>query len=140
MFDCGAIVFWGNNVRVGSSHVWALSMRARNEKGTVLVSIDPRKSETPESCNLWVNPRPGSDVALFYGILRYLIENNKVDQRFIEKWTTGYDKLREEVKNWTPERVEKATNQPWGKVEALSEILIKRPPVGVMIGLGLNKS
>jgi anaerobic selenocysteine-containing dehydrogenase len=138
--DCGTIVFWGNNARVSSLHLWALSMRARNEKGTVLVSIDPRKSETSESCDLWVNPRPGSDVALFYGILRYLIENNKVDQRFIEQWTTGYDNLREEVKNWTPERVEKATNQAWGKVEALSEILIKKPPVGFMIGLGLNKS
>ena len=115
-------------------------MRAKNEKGAVLVSIDPRKSETSESSDLWINPRPGSDVALFYGISRYLIENNKVDKRFIEEWTTGYDKLREEVKSWTPERVEEATNLPWTKVEELCEILIKRPPVGFMIGLGLNKS
>ena len=140
VLDCGAIVFWGNNARVSSAHLWAFSMRAKNEKGTVLVSIDPRKSETSESSDLWINPRPGSDVALFYGISRYLIENNKVDKRFIEEWTTGYDKLRKEVKSWTPERVEEATNLPWTKVEELCKMLIKRPPVGFMIGLGLNKS
>ncbi len=140
VLDCGTIVFWGNNARVSSAHLWAFSMRAKNEKGAVLVSIDPRKSETSEGSDLWINPRPGSDVALFYGISRYLIENKKVDQKFIEEWTTGYDKLREEVKTWTPERVEEATSLPWGKVEELCEILIKRPPVGFMIGLGLNKS
>ncbi len=140
VLKCRTILFWGNNARVSSPHLWALSLRARKEKGTTLVSIDPRESETSESSDLWVNPRPGSDVALFYGIALYLIEHNKVAGKFIEEWTTGYDKFVEEVKNWTPKRVEKATNLAWKKVEKLCEILVEKPPVGFMIGLGLNKS
>ena len=140
VLKCGTILFWGNNARVSSPHLWALSLRARKEKGTTLVSIDPRKSETSESSDLWVNPRPGSDVALFYGIALYLIEHNKVAGKFIEEWTTGCDKFMEEVKNWTPKRVEKATDLAWKKVEKLCEILVEKPPVGFMIGLGLNKS
>jgi anaerobic selenocysteine-containing dehydrogenase len=140
VLDFGALVFWGNNARVSSPHLWALSIRARKENGTLLVSIDPRKSETSESSDLWINPRPGSDVALFYGISRYLIENRKVAGGFIEEWTTGYDQLREEVKSWTPERVETATTLSWKKVEELCEVLVENSPVGFMIGLGLNKS
>ena len=140
VLDCGAVVFWGNNARVSSPHLWAFSVRARKEKGTALVSIDPRKSETSESSDLWINPRPGSDVALFYGIARYLIEKNKAAEGFIEEWTTGYDELKEEARNWTPERVEKTTTLSWQKVEELCEVLVKNSPVAFMIGLGLNKS
>jgi anaerobic selenocysteine-containing dehydrogenase len=140
VLNCRAILFWGNNVRVSSPHLWALSLRARKEKDTMLVSIDPRKSETSESCDLWVNPRPGSDVALVYGIARYLIEHDELAEKFIKEWTTGYEKFREEAKKWTAKRVEKATNLTWKKVEELSEILVEKSPIGVMIGLGLNKS
>jgi anaerobic selenocysteine-containing dehydrogenase len=140
VLNCNAIVFWGNNAIVSSPHLWALSLRARKERGTTLVSIDPRKSETSESCDLWVNPRPGSDVALVYGMARYLIDHGEVAEKFIREWTTGYEKFKEEATKWTAKRVEKATNLTWKKVEDLSEILAKKSPVGFMIGLGLNKS
>jgi anaerobic selenocysteine-containing dehydrogenase len=140
VLNCNAIVFWGNNARVSSPHLWALSLRARKERDAILVSIDPRKSETSENCDLWVNPRPGSDVALAYGIARCLIEHDELDEKFIKEWTVGYEKFREETKKWTAKRVEKATNLTWKKVEELSEILAKKPPAGFMIGLGLNKS
>jgi len=140
VLNCRAIVFWGNNARVSSPHLWALSLRARREKGATLVSVDPRKSETSESCDLWVNPRPGSDVALFYGIARYLIEHDKLAGNFIEEWTAGYKEFREEVEKWTPKRIERVTNLTWGKVEELGGLLVEKIPVGFMIGLGLNKS
>lgn len=138
--DSGAIVFWGNNAKVSSPHLWALSLKARKEKGATLVSIDPRKSETSKSSDLWVNPRPGSDVALFYGIARYLIDHDKIANKFIEEWTTGFGKFKEELNNWTYKRVEEATNLTWKRVEELCEVLVENPPVTFMIGLGLNKS
>lgn len=140
VLNCGAAVFWGNNARVSSPHLWALSLRARKEKGTTLICIDPRRSETSESSDLWVNPRPGGDVALSYGVARWLIEHDRPAEKFIEEWTIGYDKFREEAKSWTPRRVEKATGLAWKRVEELCETLVEKPPVCFMIGLGLNKS
>jgi anaerobic selenocysteine-containing dehydrogenase len=138
--NCGAILFWGNNARVSSPHLWAFALRARKEKGATLVSVDPRKSETSESCDVWINPRPGSDVALFYGITRCLIEHGELARKFIERWTTGYEELRKEVENWTPKRVEEATDLAWERIEDLCEILVEKTPVAFEIGLGLNKS
>ncbi len=140
VLNCKAIVFWGNNARVSSPHLWAFSLRAKRENDATLISIDPRKSETSESCDFWVNPRPGSDVALFYGIARCLIEQDRPAERFIEEWTTGYKEFREEVEKWNPKRVERVTNLPWGKIEKLGGLLVEKVPVGFMIGLGLNKS
>jgi anaerobic selenocysteine-containing dehydrogenase len=126
VLNCNAILFWGNNARVSSPHLWALSLRARRERGTTLVSVDPRRSETSESCDLWINPRPGSDVALSYGIARYLIEHNKSAEKFIEEWTTGYDKFKTEVEKWTPKRVEEATNLTWEKLRRYARYLLRK--------------
>jgi anaerobic selenocysteine-containing dehydrogenase len=140
VLNCGAVVFWGNNARVSSPHLWAFALRARKEKGAILVSVDPRRSETSESCDFWVNPRPGSDVALFYGMTRYLIEHEKLALKFVERWTTGYEKLAKEMEKWTPKRVEETTALTWEEIEELCEILVEKTPVAFEIGLGLNKS
>jgi anaerobic selenocysteine-containing dehydrogenase len=137
---CGVIVFWGNNARVSSPHLWALSLKARRENDARLVSVDPRKSETSEGCDLWVNPRPGSDVALVYGISRWLIEHDRLDEKFIEDWTSGCDEFKQEAKKWTRKRVEEATGLASSKIEKLCQTLVEKAPAAFMIGLGLNKS
>jgi anaerobic selenocysteine-containing dehydrogenase len=136
----GVILFWGNNSKVSSPHLWTLSLRARKEKGTIIITIDPRKSETAQASDLWFSIRPGSDVALCYGIANYLIEQNKVCSQFIEEWTVGFDKFREEAKKWTAERVEKLTTLPRKRIQKLCELIAEKTPAAFMIGLGLNKS
>jgi anaerobic selenocysteine-containing dehydrogenase len=90
--------------------------------------------------DIWLRPRPGSDVALAFGVSRHLIEEGHVDREFIEEWTHGYQGFREEVLKWEPEAVEEFTGVKWGDVEALSEVYIRNRPSATMIGLGLQKS
>ena len=134
------IVFWGNNAKVSSPHLWSIALKAKREGGATLVSIDPRQSETSEDSDFWFSPYPGSDVALFYGIVSYLIEHGKTAHKFLEKRAVGYDKLVEETKKWAPSLVEKVTHLEWHRIENLCELLLQKPPAVFMIGLGLNKS
>ena len=74
--EMAVITFWGNNAKVSASHQWTLASNARKNRGAIIVDIDPRKSPTSEVADMWLHPRPGSDVALAYGIARYLILNH----------------------------------------------------------------
>jgi anaerobic selenocysteine-containing dehydrogenase len=105
-----------------------------------IVVVDPRKSETAQLSNLWMSPKPGTDVALVYGIAHYLITNGLVDLDFIKKHTHGYETYREEALKWTPERVEEVTGVSWECVEEICRMLTENGPSVFMIGLGLNKS
>ena len=134
------IIFWGFNAKVSSPHQWALAERARREKNAVIVTVDPRLSETANSSDLWINPSPGSDVALAYGLANWLITNEMVDMEFIEKWTFGYEHFKEEALKWNPERVEKFTGLGWEELEKLGEVVVSDPSVVFMLGIGLNKS
>lgn len=140
LLDMEVVTYWGFNARVGSPHQWTLSLRARKNKGTKIITVDPRKSPTAEASDIWLNPRPGSDVALAYGFARYLIEKNHVRKDFIDEWTTGYDLYKEEALKWTPERIKQATGIDWKRIEEVGDIYAEKRPGAFMVGLGLNKS
>ncbi len=137
--DAELVVFWGFNAAVSAPHLWALALDSRR-KGGFIVSVDPRRSETSSRSDLWVAPRPGSDVALAYGVMFWLVKEGFVDENFVEKWTVGYDCLLEEVEKWTPERVEKVTGVPGDVVGRLARLYGERRTSVTLIGIGMQKS
>ncbi|MFX1514536.1 MAG: molybdopterin-dependent oxidoreductase [Promethearchaeota archaeon] len=133
------IIFWGFNASVSSIHLWKLAQKARDH-GTLVAVIDPRNSKSAQKADIWLNPYPGSDVALVYGVMRYIIEQEYVDLNFIEKYTYGYEKLKTEVMKWTPNRVEEVTGINQNGVEEIGNLIGNLKPSVTMIGIGFQKS
>jgi anaerobic selenocysteine-containing dehydrogenase len=134
------IIFWGFNARHSSPHTWNMAMRARRENDAVIVVVDPRRSESTEMADLWLYPRPGTDVALSYGLANHLITDGYADAEFIASFTHGYEAYRDEASKWTPERVEQVTGVSWEGIKELGGLLAGHGPSVFMIGLGLQKS
>lgn len=86
-------------VLTGSNAAWChpvLFQRfeaAREVRGSKLVVIDPRKTATAQAADLHLPIAPGSDVALFNGLFRYLCEKGAVDEAFIARATAGFEKM-----------------------------------------------
>jgi anaerobic selenocysteine-containing dehydrogenase len=131
-----AIVFWGFNVVHSSPHMWRLAQKAQSH----IITIDPRKTELAKKSDLWIQPKPGSDVGLAYGVMNYLITHNYVDSDFIQKWTSGYVLLKEAALKWTPKKVETFTGINWKQIKALSELYWTLNPNVTMIGIGIQKN
>jgi anaerobic selenocysteine-containing dehydrogenase len=140
LLEMEVITFWGYNAKVSSAHQWSLAAKARKERGTIIVDVDPRKSPTSEAADIWLQPRPGSDVALAYGMARHIMVNGGVDRAFIDQWTAGYEPFEVEALSWTPDRVEEVTGLPWNQIEPVADFYVERRPAAFMIGIGLQKS
>jgi anaerobic selenocysteine-containing dehydrogenase len=134
------VVFWGFNAAVSSPHLWSLARKARSARGAQIVVIDPRESRSARDADLWIQPWPGSDVALAYGLISYLSQNGYVDLQFLREWTLGCEQLRAEVDKWTPARVQEITGVAWSEMERLGEACGKLKPSATMIGIGLQKN
>jgi anaerobic selenocysteine-containing dehydrogenase len=132
-------VYWGFNAAVSAPHIFSLSLKTR-AKGGIIVAIDPRQSETAKAADSWIQLRPGSDVALAYGIMKHLIDRNLVDSDFIKRYTHGFDKLKQEVSKWGLESIEKYTGSDWGIIVKLAELFATSKPSATMIGIGMQKS
>jgi anaerobic selenocysteine-containing dehydrogenase len=134
------VVHWGFNPAVSFPHLWSFSLKARKEAKGKIVVVDPRRSETAEQADLWIRPKPGSDVALAYGIARHLIQNGMVDEGFIREWVHGFEAYRDEVMMWTPVRVQEATGLDAASVESLAAIYSEQTPRALTMGIGFQKS
>ncbi len=83
-------------VLVGSNAAWCHPVLFRRmaanmrERGARLVVIDPRRTATAEEADLFLPIAPGSDTALFCGLLAHLVEAGALDDAFIEDHTTGF--------------------------------------------------
>ena len=84
-------------VIVGSNAAWChpvLFQRlaaARQARSTRVVVIDPRRTATCDVADLHIAIRPGSDVALFDGLLLHLAAHGAIDRDWVERHTAGLD-------------------------------------------------
>ncbi len=67
-----------------------------------IIVADPRRSESAEIADLHLPIKPGTDIALFNGMLNILINEGMIDEAYIAAHTTGFDALREIVKKFPP--------------------------------------
>ena len=75
--------------------------KAANPQLKVIVA-DPRRTETAEIADLHLPLKPGSDIALFNGMLHVLINDGLLDRSYIEAHTKGFEALSAIVKNYSP--------------------------------------
>ncbi|MFD0938010.1 molybdopterin-dependent oxidoreductase, partial [Methylobacterium trifolii] len=95
-------------VLVGSNTAWChpilfrRMVDARNTRGTKLVVIDPRRTQTGEEADLFLGLKPGSDTALFSGLLVHLAQSRSLDERFVADHTAGFEAALERARAIAP--------------------------------------
>ena len=67
-----------------------------------LIVADPRRTDTAEAADLFLPLAPGTDVALFHGMLHVLLWDGLLDADYIERHTSGFAALKERVREFTP--------------------------------------
>lgn len=70
-----------------------------------IVVVDPRKTDTARSADLHLAILPGTDVALFNGLLHVMLWEGLLDMAYINAHTNGFDELKETLREYTPKMV-----------------------------------
>ncbi len=118
------ILLWGTNTRLTNRHLWPTIEKARAD-GARLVVIDPIRTLTaealdPERGDLFVQPRPGTDIAMMLAMMHVIIRDGLTNDGFIAEHTEGFDELRDAVADWTPERAADVTGVEASTIERLA--------------------
>jgi anaerobic selenocysteine-containing dehydrogenase len=87
-------------------------LRDAKKHGFKLVVIDPRRTETASQADVYLQPKPGEDIAIIAGMIRLMIDEGTYDQGFVAEETTGIDQLRRAVDPFTPEEVARRADVP----------------------------
>jgi formate dehydrogenase major subunit len=111
-------------------------LKAKEQNNAPLIVCDPRFTRTAAHADEYVRLRPGSDVALVWGILWHIFENSWEDAEFIRTRVWGMDQIREEVSRWTPEEVERVTGVPGEQLRRVAYTLANNRPGTVIWCMG----
>ncbi|MCS7268622.1 MAG: formate dehydrogenase subunit alpha [Geminicoccaceae bacterium] len=111
-------------------------LRAKEKNNAPLIVADPRFTRTAAHADEYIRFRPGTDVALIWGILWHIFENGWEDKEFIRKRVWGMDQIREHVKRWTPEEVERVTGVPGSQLRRVAMLMANNRPGTVIWCMG----
>ncbi|MBN1191760.1 MAG: molybdopterin-dependent oxidoreductase [Dehalococcoidales bacterium] len=104
-----------------------------------LIVIDPRASAYATRATLWLQPRPGTDCALAMGMMNVIINEGLYDREFVDKWTYGFDELKERVKTFTPDKVSQITWVPQEKIIQAARLFAVDTPGCIQVGSSLER-
>jgi anaerobic selenocysteine-containing dehydrogenase len=132
------IVIWGSNSIASNLHFWSFAQQAK-QQGAKLICIDPRKTETADKCHQHIALLPGTDGALALGIMQQLIVNDRLDHDYIERYTEGWQVLRERALSWTPERVAAVCGISPNEVIQLARDYATLKPAAIRLNYGMQR-
>lgn len=108
-------------------------------RGVPLLVIDPRKIELADYATLHLQLKPGTNVALFNGIAKVLIETKAIDPAYLEARTEGLEELRDFLKQLDLAEVEQVTGVSVKQIHSAADLLRQTGPALFVHGLGLSE-
>ncbi len=132
---------------VGANTAWAHPILFRRiedarqaKPSQKLIVADPRRTETADMADLFLPIRPGTDVALFHGLLHVMVQENLVDHGYIERHTQGFEALRTLVAAHEPAAVADTCGIPLADLVQAARWMGGHTPTLSLYCQGLNQS
>ncbi len=139
--EAGCLVIIGSDAN--SNHPVAASRmrRAVIENGAKLIVINPRRIDMCDFADLWLRPRPGTDVALLNGIANVILSESLEDTSFIRDRTEGFDDWKKIIEKYDPEYVETVTGVSKSDIIAAARMYACPPFSGSCLiwGMGITQ-
>jgi len=109
------------------------------ERGARIIVIDPRETQIARLADLYLCPRPGTDVAWLNGMMNIIISEGLEDQAFIQKRTEQYEEFRQVVMEYSPDRVEAITDIPASQLREAALLYARSKPATIVYAMGITQ-
>ncbi len=133
------IIAWASNIHGNNVHLWPFIEEARR-KGAKLVVIDPYRTRTAACADWYLPINPGTDAALALAMMHVIIGEGLHNSDYVEKYTLGFEQLREKVKAYPPERAAQWTGIAAEDIRKLAREYATIRPSVIRVNYGVQRS
>jgi len=113
--------------------------KAIRQNGTKLIVADPRRTELVDYATLWLNQKPGTDVALFNGLLHIIAFENLANEAFIAERTEKWDEMKESLKAFDPKTVSEITSVPVDLLYKAARLYAGAGQAAIIYAMGITQ-
>jgi thiosulfate reductase / polysulfide reductase chain A len=101
--DTRCLVLIGSHIGENMHNGQVQEMSDAIDKGATIITVDPRFSTAASKSKYWLPIKPATDMALLLAWMNVIIGEERYDKKYVDKYTYGFDALKEHVKQFTPE-------------------------------------
>jgi len=135
---CDVIFIAGANT-TETHPVFGAAIKRAHARGATLIVADPRRTELASRADIHLQMQPGTDVALYNGMLAHILALGLEDRAFIAARTTGFDAIRAAVRPYTIERAEAITGISGALIRRAAERYARGPNTSTLWAMGLTQ-
>ncbi len=126
------ITLIGNHIGENSHNTLMNDFMGALEGGASLTVVDPRFSTAASKADYWLPIKPGTDTALLLSWINLLIRENRYDRNYVQKYAKGFEELKKQVKEYTPEWAAEVTDLEQRKIEEVGREMGRYRPHAVV--------
>ena len=121
--------------------VIAIRFRRAMTRGARIIVINPKRVELCDQADLFIQPRPGTDVALFNAMARVILDEGLANLDFVASRTEGFEDWRASLAEFTLERAEAITGVPAADIAQAARWYARPPFAGSCLiwGMGITQ-
>jgi formate dehydrogenase alpha subunit len=117
----------------------SLKMIKAASKGAKIIVADPRKIELVGLAEVWLNLKPGTNIALLNGMMNVILRDGLEDRDFIAGRTDGFEELRKVVMEYPPDRAAKITTVSEEDIIKAARLYAQAGKAMIIYSLGMTE-
>jgi formate dehydrogenase major subunit len=123
-----------------SNHpVAATWMKNAAKKGVKLIVADPRRGELARYAVHYLQFKPDTDVALLNAMIHTIIDEKLVNEAFVRDRTSGYEALKENAKDFSPEKMAPICGIPAQTIREVARLFATSKGSMILWGMGISQ-
>ncbi len=109
------------------------------KNGTKLIVADPRRGDLARHAAYFLQFKPDTDVALLNALMHVIVHEGLVDEDFIRSRTIGYEDLKKNVANYSPEAMAPVCGIPAETIKEVARLYAKSKGSMILWGMGISQ-
>ena len=134
-----AILAIGTNTTENHPVIGARVKRAVRQQGAKLIVIDPREIGLVRYANIWLRPKPGTNVMVLNGLMNVIINEDLYAKEYVKTRTEGFEAMKDTVDKYTPEYVEDITGIPVEDLKTAARMYAEANSASILYAMGITQ-
>jgi formate dehydrogenase major subunit len=137
--NAGLVLIIGSNTAESHPVLATRVKQAHKLRGQKLIVSDLRENEMAKRADLFLHPKPGTDMVWLSAVSRYLLENGMADTTFLDQWVNGLEEYKKSLAPFTMEFAARTCGLSEESLKRVAQMIAEASGVCVLWAMGVTQ-
>ncbi len=137
--NAGLVIIIGSNTAESHPVLATRVKRAHKLRGQKLIVSDLREHEMAKRADLFLHPKPGTDMVWLSAVSRYLLDNGMADTKFLDQWVNGLAEYKKSLALFTMEFAARTCGLSEDTLKKVAHLIVEADGVCILWAMGVTQ-